>query len=84
MAEICFLICRRRQKAAADKGGGGPRPCDCVEDGDEVGLLQRYLEDQMLLVVGSGFKYGEDNRGNVLGEDRFDEKYLDCSRTTMQ
>lgn len=79
MAEICFLICRRRQKAtAAEKGRAGPRMC--VEDGDEVGLLQRYLEDQMLLVFGSGYKCGEDD----LGEDGVDEIYVDCTRANIQ
>ncbi|KZV40880.1 hypothetical protein F511_05125 [Dorcoceras hygrometricum] len=58
MVEMCFLITRRRQKAAAEVGS---RSRLCVVDGGEVGLLQRYLEDQILLVLGSGYRCVDDD-----------------------
>ncbi|KAK9929745.1 hypothetical protein M0R45_026831 [Rubus argutus] len=71
-AELCLRLFRRRAKLAQDEaedervrrceegcsGGGG-----CAEEEDEsteeMGLLQRYLEDQLLL-VGSVYDCGDD------------------------
>lgn len=39
-----------------------------VEEGeDEVGLMQRYLEDQLLLVIGSASERGDDDE--IFGVD---------------
>ncbi|KAE8721564.1 Major facilitator superfamily protein [Hibiscus syriacus] len=67
LAEICFRICRRRSgvKAAAQEDEDNRiRRCEegCYGDGEgrEVGLLQRYLEDQLAL-VGSVYECGDDS-----------------------
>ncbi|XP_038682037.1 uncharacterized protein LOC119982631 [Tripterygium wilfordii] len=57
-AEVCIRLCRRRRKELLIKEEAEPlRRCEeglCVCGGDqgedEVGLLQRYLEDQLVLV----------------------------------
>ncbi|KAL6961972.1 hypothetical protein U1Q18_036930 [Sarracenia purpurea var. burkii] len=67
-AEVCIRLCRlrrnRRQiipKSTAptdDHGGDGLRRCE-EGGGDEVWLLQRYLEDQSVLVNGSVYDCGD-------------------------
>ncbi|KAL3830319.1 hypothetical protein ACJIZ3_019121 [Penstemon smallii] len=75
--EVCLLMCRRRRNAAAT--GGGDRRSGFEEGGDEVGLLQRYLEDQMLLVLGS--VDDDENKGQ---KDGVDVEYFDSVRPLMQ
>ncbi|XVF63338.1 hypothetical protein PTKIN_Ptkin09bG0079800 [Pterospermum kingtungense] len=72
IAEICVRICRRRRsgKAATAAQEEGEeenrlRRCEegcCCGDGEdsEVGLLQRYLEDQLAL-VGSVYECGDED-----------------------
>ncbi|XP_057490906.1 uncharacterized protein LOC130776655 [Actinidia eriantha] len=61
--EVCIRLCWRRiQNLAEDHGGDGLRRCEEGRDGsegDDVRLLQRYLEDQLLLVVGSVYDFGD-------------------------
>ncbi|XP_062098737.1 uncharacterized protein LOC133804610 [Humulus lupulus] len=82
-AELCLRICRRRsrnRRKIADEleeddrlrrceegccGGHGP------DEGGGVGLLQRYLEDQLLL-VGSMYDCGDD--GEIA--DGFDSDFF--------
>ncbi|KAI3464338.1 hypothetical protein Pfo_021001 [Paulownia fortunei] len=78
--EICFLMCRKRRKAAA---GGGDGRSGSGEGGDEVGLLQRYLEDQLFLVVGSVYECGDDDE-NVGEDDGVDVEYFDSARSLLQ
>ncbi|KAI3460688.1 hypothetical protein Pfo_017351 [Paulownia fortunei] len=78
--EICFPICLRQRKQAADCGDGRHR---CEEGGDEVGLLQRYLEDQLLLVVGSMYDCGDDDV-NVGEEDGVNVEYFNSTRPFLQ
>lgn len=60
LAEIFFRICCRRRRRKTEES--------VVEEGeDEVGLLQRYLEDQLLLVIGSASERGDDDEN--LGVD---------------
>ncbi|XWS23400.1 hypothetical protein CRYUN_Cryun28dG0010900 [Craigia yunnanensis] len=67
IAEVCFRICRRRRSgkaAAQEEEENRLRRCEegccCGEgDGREVGLLQRYLEDQLALVA-SVYECGDD------------------------
>lgn len=74
--EIFCLMCRRRRKAGA--GGGGERSRSGNGGGDEVGLLQRYLEDQLLLVVESVYGCGDDDE-NLGGVDGVDVEYSDST-----
>lgn len=71
---ICALeICRRRRRAAAR----GRRRRE--EDGEEVGLLQRYLDDQLMLV---GEPVGCDWRER--GVDGVDVECFTSVRTVLQ
>ncbi|KAL0326377.1 UNVERIFIED_CONTAM: hypothetical protein Sradi_5207000 [Sesamum radiatum] len=78
--EVCYLMCRKRQKADA---GGGELRSHPGEEGDEVGLLHRYLEDQLLLVVGSVYECGDDDE-NVGEEDGAYVEYFDSPRPLLQ
>lgn len=61
LAEIFFRICRRRRRRRKTEES-------VVEEGeDEVGLMQRYLEDQLLLVIGSASERGDDDE--IFGVD---------------
>ncbi|GKV09134.1 hypothetical protein SLEP1_g20680 [Rubroshorea leprosula] len=75
-AEFCFWICRwrRRRKAAArqwreeeERLRGCEEGCGCNNEGEEreVGLLHRYLEDQLML-VGSVYDCGDDRDSDGL------------------
>ncbi|KAK4413372.1 hypothetical protein Salat_2749800 [Sesamum alatum] len=75
--EVCYLMCRKRRKP--DDGGGEHRE----EDGEEVGLLQRYLEDQLLLVIGSVYEC-RDGDENVGEEGGADVEYFDSPRPLLQ
>lgn len=66
-AELCLRICRRRRrKIARDSREDDERLRRCEEgccgvvEREEVGLLQRYLEDQLTL-VGSVYDCGDDD-----------------------
>lgn len=70
IAEICVRICRRRRSGKADTAAleeeeNRLRRCEegccCGGNGEdsEVGLLQRYLEDQLAL-VGSVYECGDE------------------------
>ncbi|KAL1542817.1 hypothetical protein AAHA92_19857 [Salvia divinorum] len=48
--QLCFLISRRRRKAAASAGRGGSGD----GGGYRAGLLQRYLDEQLMLVMENG------------------------------
>ncbi|CAA0809886.1 Unknown protein [Striga hermonthica] len=77
-AEIWRIARRKRRRRAEECGGDG--------GGDEVGLLQRYLEDQLMLVFGSVCVCGDDDR-SVEDEgdgDGIDVKYLDSARPLLQ
>ncbi|KAL6318174.1 hypothetical protein AAG906_035679 [Vitis piasezkii] len=69
-AELCIRLCRRRggsPKRSSEGSGGRLRRCEeggagAEEEGEgegEVGLLQRYLEDQIGL-VGSVYECGDE------------------------
>ncbi|XP_021288457.1 uncharacterized protein LOC110419690 [Herrania umbratica] len=67
IAEVCFRICRRRRsgKAAQEEEEEEERRlrrceegCCCGGEEREVGLLRRYLEDQLAL-VGSVYECGD-------------------------
>ncbi|KAL2231848.1 uncharacterized protein LOC105175505 [Sesamum indicum] len=73
---VCYLMCRKRRKADA---GRGESRSDHGEVGDEVGLLQRYLEDQLLLVVGSVYECGDGDEN-----DGADVEYFDSPRPLLQ
>ncbi|KAL7156154.1 hypothetical protein ABFS83_03G123700 [Erythranthe nasuta] len=82
--EICCLVRRKRRRADADAGGGdGWWSRDGDGDG-EVGLLQRYLDDQLSLVAGSVYGCGGDDDENVGGEDGVDVEYFDSMRPLLQ
>ncbi|CAK9155239.1 unnamed protein product [Ilex paraguariensis] len=74
-AEICLFLCRRRQlKATPPEDSGEDGLPSCEEDGGDEGegrLLQRYLEDQLILVVGSVYDYGcgDEDNGVLDGRD---------------
>ncbi|XP_022772406.1 uncharacterized protein LOC111315055 [Durio zibethinus] len=82
IAEVCVRIFRRRRsrKASmvAQEEENRLRRCEegccCGEEEREVGLLQRYLEDQLAL-VGSVYKCGDDF--DVL-DHQHDDLDLDC------
>ncbi|KAG8378474.1 hypothetical protein BUALT_Bualt08G0140900 [Buddleja alternifolia] len=76
--EICSFVRRKRRKAVADCGDRRSRRDD---GGDEVGLLQRYLEDQLSLVVGSVYECGDDDE-NLREEDGVDVEYCDSARAS--
>ncbi|KAF3445419.1 hypothetical protein FNV43_RR10595 [Rhamnella rubrinervis] len=67
-AELCLRICRRRRtKIARDPREDDDRLRRCEEgccgaaaEREEMGLLQRYLEDQLML-VGSVYDCGDDD-----------------------
>lgn len=70
-AEIFSYVCRRRRKAEV---------CGVEKAEDEVELLlDRYLEDQLLLVIGSAHEcgYGDEDLG-------VDTEYLDNMRPLLQ
>ncbi|CAM8948575.1 unnamed protein product [Rhodiola kirilowii] len=52
LAEFCIRRCRRQKVSQGnhDHRERDQRRCGDVEDGREVGLLHRYLEDQLTLV----------------------------------
>ena len=66
-SELCIRLCRRGRGKNKEDGGDRLRrceegfcDCDCEEEeGKEVGLLQRYLEDQLRL-VGSVYECGDE------------------------
>ncbi|XP_008219011.1 PREDICTED: uncharacterized protein LOC103319277 [Prunus mume] len=84
-AELCLRLCRRRRIKTAhgadeeveerlrrcEEGRGGER--------EEMGLLQRYLEDQLLL-VGSVYDCGDDDVDDRLYHEIHD--YDNDSKTT--
>ncbi|PON33029.1 hypothetical protein PanWU01x14_356060 [Parasponia andersonii] len=90
-AELCLRLCRRRrrrdQRKIADDSEDDDRLRRCEEgccyggraglagEGEEVGLLQRYLEDQLVL-VGSMYDCGEDVDGDGEIEEGFDSGLL--------
>ncbi|KAH7525031.1 hypothetical protein FEM48_Zijuj06G0181900 [Ziziphus jujuba var. spinosa] len=69
-AELCVRLCRRHRlrKIARDSKEDDERLRRCeegrcgaaLEEEEEVGLLQRYLEDQLML-VGSVYDCGDDD-----------------------
>ncbi|XP_038683691.1 uncharacterized protein LOC119984018 [Tripterygium wilfordii] len=69
-AEVCIRLCRRRRKEFQKEEAEPLRRCEEGLCGDqeeeEVGLLQRYLEDQLML-VGSMYDCG----------DEFDDQNVD-------
>lgn len=75
--ELCYLMSRRRRKAGGD---GGDR---YGSGGDEVGLLQRYLEDQLTLVAEPpyGCRDGDDS---LREEEGVDVECFDSARTLLQ
>ncbi|KAH6759346.1 transmembrane protein [Perilla frutescens var. frutescens] len=78
--ELCFLVSRRRRKAAAEVGGGRRRSGG---GGGEVGLLQRYLEDQLALVAGPPCGCGDDDES--FGEEAgVDVECFDSARPLLQ
>ncbi|KAA8538677.1 hypothetical protein F0562_028285 [Nyssa sinensis] len=97
-AEICLRLCHRRRSSRLkahppegnlqDRGGDGLRR---YEEGggvesegvDEVRLLQRYLEDQLLLVVGSVYDCGDDEDGNCGLDDEDDVEFFGSSRSRL-
>lgn len=75
--EIFLFVGRRRRKAADGR-------CDERSgSGDEGGLLQRYLEDQLVLVLGSVYDCGDgdENEEDGLGVD---VEYVDSARPLLQ
>lgn len=74
--EFFLYISRRRWKAS--DGGGDARPRS-EDGGDEVGLLQRYLEDQLMLALGS--VYDDENVEEDYGVD---VEYNDSVRPLLQ
>ncbi|KAL8059932.1 hypothetical protein ABFX02_03G119500 [Erythranthe guttata] len=82
--EICCLVRRKRRRADADAGGGDGWWGRDGGGGDEVGLLQRYLDDQLSLVAGSVYGCGGDDDENVGGEDGVDVEYFDSTRPLLQ
>ncbi|KAM0972204.1 hypothetical protein ACFX13_020290 [Malus domestica] len=82
-AELCLRLCRRRIKTSHDeageeeermrrceegRGSGSAAAAAGKEDGkEEMGLLQRYLEDQLLL-VGSVYDCGDDDSDDLYHE----------------
>ncbi|KAL2503427.1 hypothetical protein Adt_19048 [Abeliophyllum distichum] len=75
-AEIFFRVCRRRRRPPKTEECGQNRTYGVVKGGDEVGLLHRYLEDQLLLVTGSAYESGGDDE-NHEDKDGVDTEYLD-------
>ncbi|PIN13446.1 hypothetical protein CDL12_13937 [Handroanthus impetiginosus] len=72
--EICFLICRRRRKVSSSSDDELSRG----GEGREVGLLQRYLEDQLMLVI----ELGGDCEN--VGDGGVDVEYFDSTRPLLQ
>ncbi|XP_070030941.1 uncharacterized protein [Nicotiana tomentosiformis] len=70
-AEICYRLYHRRRRST---------PWESVIDGtcQESLLLQRYLEDQLLLVYNCGFG-NEDEL-----EDGLDVQFIDCTSPLLQ
>ncbi|CAK7344817.1 unnamed protein product [Dovyalis caffra] len=66
-AELCIRLCHGGRRKKDEDGGDRLRRCEegfcdcgCVEEeGKEIGLLQRYLEDQLRL-VGSMYECGDE------------------------
>ncbi|CAL5439062.1 unnamed protein product [Camellia sinensis] len=68
-AEVCirlFRLLRRRRRRSLLKSTT-PAEYHGGSDGGEVRLLQRYLEDQLLLVIGSVYDCGDDD-DNCIGD----------------
>ncbi|GFP81385.1 hypothetical protein PHJA_000281800 [Phtheirospermum japonicum] len=81
-AEIWWFLCRKRRRWAG-AGAGDCRTRAGDGGGDEVGLMQRYLEDQLMLVVGSVYECG-DGDGDMEDHDGVDVEYLDSARPLLQ
>ncbi|XP_051124208.1 uncharacterized protein LOC127246725 [Andrographis paniculata] len=79
--EVCCFLCRKRRKGAKGQGRGR------VEAGKgRGGLLQRYLEDQLLLVTmgsvdGVGGTVDEEEDED---DDGVDVEYFESARTFLQ
>ncbi|KAL6512114.1 hypothetical protein OROGR_021711 [Orobanche gracilis] len=82
--EVWFFVCRKGRRLADGVGWDGRSGSE--DGGDEVGLLQRYLEDQLLLVVGSVDECGcGEGDGEVEdGENGVDVEYYDGARPLLQ
>ncbi|XAR57477.1 hypothetical protein NMG60_11025635 [Bertholletia excelsa] len=62
VAEICLRLCRRsRSRRRQRKSSATAEDQVNVNEGDQVRLLQRYLEDQLLLVVGPVYDCSDDD-----------------------
>lgn len=68
-AEICYRLCYRRSRwklaeGIDDGGGDGRRWCEggegSIDGSEETMLLQRYLDDQLLLVIESMYNCGDE------------------------
>lgn len=80
--ELCYLMSRRRRKAG-DGGGGGAGRHRSSGGGDEVGLLQRYLEDQLTLVEEPPCGRRDEDDG-LREEEGVDVECFDSARTLLQ
>ncbi|KAL8485909.1 hypothetical protein ACS0TY_027990 [Phlomoides rotata] len=76
--EFFLYLSRRRRRKASDGGGGGS------DGGDGVGLLQRYLEDQLMLVLGSVYECGDEDEDEDEEEDYgVDVEYIESVRPLL-
>ena len=82
VAELCVSLCHRGRRKKDEDGGDRLRRCeegfcDCEceeEEEEEVGLLQRYLEDQLRL-VGSVYECGDEFDHHNDGDDQADHDH---------
>ncbi|KAJ6696861.1 hypothetical protein OIU85_003238 [Salix viminalis] len=82
VAELCIRFCHRVRRKKDEDGGDRLRrceegfcDCDCEEEEEkEVGLLQRYLEDQLRL-VGSVYECGDEFDHLDDGDDQADHDH---------
>lgn len=79
--ELCFLMARRRRRKAVD--GGGDRRSRSGDGNVEVGLLQRYLEDQLMLVAAPPYGCGDEDE-NLEEEEGVDVESFDNARPLLQ
>ncbi|KAJ6762132.1 TRANSMEMBRANE PROTEIN [Salix koriyanagi] len=81
-ARLCIRLCHRVRRKNDEDGGDRLRrceegfcDCDCEEEEEkEVGLLQRYLEDQIRL-VGSVYECGDEFDHLDDGDDQTDHDH---------
>ncbi|OWM85094.1 uncharacterized protein LOC116204932 [Punica granatum] len=93
-AELCLRLCgggrwKRIEEEYQQEEAARLRACEegrCPDGGDErdgeVGLLQRYLEDQLRL-VGSVYECGDDFDCEVEDENDGDVGFLDTNRSPL-